>query len=62
MDRGFWQAMVHGWGCKESDTTEQIKLYMVSSGMLLFFPGSFPSVYLNHTHPPTPRIGLTMYS
>ena len=50
------------WGHNELDTTEQVEFCMVSSGLLLFFPDSFPSVYLNHTHPPTPKIGLTIYS
>ena len=24
MDRGAWWAMVHAWGCKELDMTEQL--------------------------------------
>ena len=26
MDRGAWWTTVHGWDCKESDTTEQLPL------------------------------------
>ena len=45
MDRGAWRAMVHGVGCKESDTTEQLAAAVLS---IFAVPGAVLSPALCH--------------